>query len=145
MTPNEQQRLAASTVRLGTQALVLLLGNAFTLCVGLPLQIYVARVLGAADLGVFALIEAATGLLSGLLSFGVAAAVVKFIPQHLEKGEFQSIKQLLARGAMVLGIGGGLAYVGMVLLAPSALIWWPELAPYGTVINVMALLTPLGL
>jgi len=145
ITPDEQQRLAASTVRLGTQALVLFLGNAFTLCVGLPLQIYVARVLGAADLGVFSLIEAATGLLSGLLSFGIAAAVVKFIPQHLEKGEFQSIKRLLLRGAMVLGIGGGLAYVCMVLLAPSALVWWPELAQYKTVIDVMALLTPLGL
>ena len=84
-------------MRLGTQALVLFLGNAFpNLCLGLPLQIYVARVLGAADLGVFSLIEAATGLLSGLLSFGIAAAVVKFIPQHLEKGEFQSIKATAA-------------------------------------------------
>lgn len=145
IAPGEQQRLAASTVHLGTRALVLLLGNAFTLCVGLPLQIYVARVLGAADLGVYALVEAATGLLSGLLSFGIAAAVVRFIPQHLEKGEFLAIKQLLLRGGAVLGIGGALAYVGMVLLAPFALRWWPELAQYKSVIDVMALLTPLGL
>jgi O-antigen/teichoic acid export membrane protein len=143
--PDEQLRLAASTVRLGTQALVLLLGNAFTLCVGLPLQIYVARVLGAADLGVFALFEAVTGLLAGLLSFGIAPTVVRFIPQHLEKCEFRSIKQLLRRGAAILGIGGAIGYVGMLLFVPISSPWRPELAPYRSVIDVMAWLTPFGL
>ena len=37
--------------------IVFLLGNVFTLAVGLPLQIYVARTLGADGLGVFSLFD----------------------------------------------------------------------------------------
>ena len=141
---NEQQRLA-STIRLGNQALVLLLGNAFTLCMGLPLQIYVARVLGAASLGAFSLLEAIASLLTGILSFGIAAAAVKFIPQHLERGEFQSIRDFLKQGAIVSIISGVLGYAAIVLFYPLSLIWWPELAQYKALVDVMALLTPLGL
>ncbi len=143
--PSDQQRLAASTVRLGTQALVLLLGNAFTLCVGLPLQIYVARVLGASGLGTFALIDAITGFVAGLLAFGIAPTVVRFIPQHLEKGEFASIRLLLRRGVTVLALAGAIGCAGMLLFMPLLLRWWPDLAEYRSVIDVMALLIPLGL
>ncbi len=140
-----ERRLSASTVHLGTQALVLFLGNAFTLCVGLPLQIYVARVLGAADLGVFALIEAATGLLAGFLGFGVAPTLVRFIPQHLARGEFQSIRALLLGSAVVLGASGALGYLIVLLLIAFPAPWWPELAQFKGVAVVMALMVPLGL
>lgn len=145
MVGSETNRLAASTIRLGTQALILLLGNAFTLCVGLPLQIYVARVLGAADLGVFALIEAATGLVAGLLAFGVAPTVVKFIPQYLQTGQFRSIRRLLRGGGALLAMAGGLGFIAMLLLVPLCRRWWPEFAEHAAVTALMALLVPLGL
>src|ERR1700732_3257482 len=119
--PGEQRRLASSTVLLGSQALVLILGNAFTLCVALPLQIYVARALGAGGLGIFALFEGTTGLLVGFLLFGIAPTVVRFIPHHIEKGEFQLIHQLLLKSGTVLAIGGALGYFAMLISFPYIL------------------------
>jgi O-antigen/teichoic acid export membrane protein len=142
---NDQQRLTDRTVHLGTQTLAIALGTAFTLCVGLPLQIYVARVLGAADLGIFSLLEALTNWIAGLLSFGVAPTVVRFIPQHLEKDEFQAIERMLRRGAIVLAVASVAGYVAILALIPLASPWWPELSRYAGVTAVMGLLTPLGL
>jgi len=105
----------------------------------------VARVLGAGNLGVFVLIEAATGVLANFLGFGIAPTVVRFIPQYLEKREFQSIRHLLLQGAAVIGISGGLGCGGMLLLIAFSVPWWPALTQYKAVAAVMALLIPLGL
>ena len=66
--------------RLGGQAAFFFVGNVFTLLVGLPLQVYVARILGAGGLGVFSLIEGVVGIVAGFLAFGLAPTLVKFIP-----------------------------------------------------------------
>ena len=42
--------------RVGVPTIYLLLGNLFTLVVGLPLQIYIARVLGAVGIGIYGLL-----------------------------------------------------------------------------------------
>ena len=52
--------------RLGSQSVLVLLGNIFTLAIGLPLQIYVSRILGAGGLGVYGLLEGAVNTISGL-------------------------------------------------------------------------------
>ena len=98
----------AITRRLGGQATVIFLGNLFTLAVGLPLQVYVARVLGAEGLGTFSLLEAGVATLSGLLALGIAPTLVKYIPEHLEKREYGCIRKLLRGGALILAAAGSL-------------------------------------
>lgn len=130
---------------LGGQAAFFFLGNVFTLIVGLPLQIYLARKLGANGLGVFSLIDGGVGLAGGLLSFGFAVTLVKFIPAHLERGEYSCIRKMLNLGAMILLIVGGITY-GLVILAyPIATRYWPVLADHRAAVIFMSLLIPLGL
>jgi len=136
---------SATASRLGGQAAIFLLGNIFTIAVGFPLQVYVARVLGAEELGVFSLLEGIIGIVVGLLGFGVAPALVRFIPEHLEKREFTCIGTLLKRGAVVVGSSGVLALIVVVLLSPDFARWWPETAEASRVIPLMAFLIPLGL
>jgi O-antigen/teichoic acid export membrane protein len=139
----QQSRSPAS--QLGGQAAFFFLGNVFTLLVGLPLQIYVARMLGAGGLGVFSLIDGGVSLAAGLIAFGQAPTLVKFIPFHLERGEFPCVRQLVARGATLLLAAGGLAYGVALLILPLAARYWPVVAEYRSAVIVMALLIPLSL
>ena len=77
----------ANASRLGGQVAFFMLGNLFTIGVGFPLQIYVARVLGASGLGVFSLLDGFVGVIVGLLAFGIAPTAVRFSPEHLERRE----------------------------------------------------------
>ena len=139
----QQGRNPAS--QLGGQAAFFFLGNVFTLLVGLPLQIYVARMLGTGGLGVFSLIEGGVSLTAGLVSFGLAPTLVKFIPFHLERREFACIRRLIVDGASLLLISGGLAYGVAVIAMPLFARHWPLLVEYRTAVTVMALLIPLSL
>ena len=130
---------------LGRQASFFLLGNVFTLLIGLPLQIYVARMLGTDNLGVFSLIEGGVGLVAGLIAFGLAPTLVKFIPAHLERGEHACIRKLVGHGALILLAAGSIAYALMLLVMPLATQRWPELADHQTAVIAMGLLIPLSL
>ena len=136
---------SAITARLGSQAALIFAGNVFTLAVGLPLQIYVARNLGAEGLGVFSLIEGGVNLAVGLLAFGLAPTLVRFIPSHLEREEYGSVRRLLRACAQILILSGAVAYGALLILFPFALLAWPSLANHRTELAVMGLLIPLGL
>jgi O-antigen/teichoic acid export membrane protein len=139
------QKALNTPSQLGGQAAFFFIGNVFTLLVGLPLQIYVARMLGAGDLGVFSLIEGGVSLAAGLIAFGQAPTLVKFIPFHLERGEYPCIRKLVARGATVLMVAGCIVYGIVVLALPMVSRLWPAVAEYRGAVLVMALLIPLSL
>src|SRR6516165_6247743 len=102
--------------RVGVPTIYLLLGNIFTLAVGLPLQIYIARILGAAGIGIYGLFEAAMNTASGLLGFGVAMTVVRFVPEHLARREYGEAVGLIRVSALFLFAISGLAYAVLLLL-----------------------------
>lgn len=131
--------------RLGGQAAYFFIGNVFTLLVGWPLQIYVARMLGAGNLGVYSLIEGGVGLVAGFIAFGLAPTLVKFIPSHLVRGEHGCIRKLVKQGAVMLLVSGGIAYALVLLAVPLASHHWPVLADHQTAVIVMGLLIPLSL
>ena len=135
----------STPTRLGRQVIFFFLGNVFTLLLGFPLQIYVARMLGAGGLGTFSLIEGGVGLVAGLLGFGLAPTLVKFIPAHLERGEHACIRKLVVKGALVLLAAGCMAYGLLLLVLPVVSEVWPVLADHRAVLAVMGLLIPLSL
>jgi O-antigen/teichoic acid export membrane protein len=130
---------------LGTQTAVVAIGNAFTLIVGLPLQVYVSRVLGAANLGVYGLLEASFVTVAGLLSLGVGQTIVRFVPEHLARGQFEAVRRLLRLGLMILLLVG----LAAVALCAICLDWivarWPTLANERPAILLMSLIVPLTL
>lgn len=131
--------------RLGGQAAYFLLGNVFTLLVGFPLQVYVARMLGAGDLGVYSLIEGAMSMVAGFLAFGIAPSLVKFIPAHLQRGEHEAIRRLVMLGGLTLLAAGCVAFGAIVIAALFVAPYWPGLFRHGEAVAVMALLVPLSL
>lgn len=79
-------------VRVAGHASYMLVGNAFTLLLGLPFQVYLARQLGAEGLGAWGLFEALVAVLSGVLSFGASQTVLKYVSHHLARGEHETVK-----------------------------------------------------
>jgi O-antigen/teichoic acid export membrane protein len=136
---------AGLSVRLGGQAAFFLMGNIFTLLVGFPLQIYVARHLGSEGLGIFSMLEGAMGILAGLLALGLAPTLLRFTPDHLEQQRYDWIRQLVRKGLLMLV---GLSAVACLLLFaawPLVRQLWPALEPWRTVVLWTGLLVPLSL
>ncbi len=131
--------------RLGVPTLYMLFGNLFTLAVGLPLQIYVARVLGPSGVGVYGLLEAAMATASGLLGLGVGMTVMRFVPEHLARREYGQAVGLVRGSALLLFATGGLAYAVLLLLLPWIGTLWPVVEGYRREIVIMGLMIPLSL
>lgn len=133
------------SVRLGSQAAFFLMGNVFTLLVGFPLQIYVARVLGTEGLGIFSMLEGSMGMVAGLVAVGLAPTLLRFIPDHLEQQRFDWVRQLVRQSLLVLL---GLALLACVVLFAAWPILrqrWPLLESYHSIVLWMGLLIPLSL
>src|SRR5262249_54941162 len=131
--------------RVGVPTIYALLGNLFTLAVGIPLQIYVARVLGPSGVGVYGLLEAAMATASGLLGFGVGTTVLRFVPEHLARREYGEAVGLIRGSTLLLFATSGLAYVVLLLLLPWIDRLWPSMAGYRLEIGIMGLIIPLSL
>jgi len=131
--------------KLGTQVLFFISGNVYTLIVGFTLQLYVAKTLGAHNLGIFSLLEAGVAIVAGFLGFGIAPTLVKYIPVHLEKKEYSNVKRLLKVCFFTLLISGLLAIVLIYLLFPIVLDYWPNLAEHKVAALTMLLMIPISL
>jgi O-antigen/teichoic acid export membrane protein len=136
---------ASLSARLGSQSALILLGNVITLLVGLPLQVFVSRKLGADGLGVFGLIESGIGIVAGLMAFGAAPALVRFIPAYLEQGRYNGVRALVGKGAKLLLLAGVSSYIALLAALPLVTAMWPALDGWRTEIVWMGLLIPVGL
>jgi O-antigen/teichoic acid export membrane protein len=132
-------------VAVAGQTIVVFAGNAFTLFAGLPFQIYVARVLGVNQLGLFGLVEAAVVTLSGFVSFGIAQTAVRFIPYHLAKGEHEHIRTLALLATLALTAAGVTMAGSIVLLSAPVMAWFGIEKAGSKLVTVMALTVPIGL
>jgi O-antigen/teichoic acid export membrane protein len=70
--------------------------------------IIVARILGPATYGIYALAVAMPGLFSAFSDFGFGTSIVKFISEYIAKDEFDNIKILLKKVFLILFIGAGI-------------------------------------
>ena len=133
----------STVTRLGGQTLYFLLGNIFTLFVGFPLQVFVARTLGAENLGIFSLFDAVASLGANLLSFGLAPTLVKFIPHNLARGDQASVRLLVNTGFKTLLLAGGGVALGVWLLQILSVPLPLVAHDHESVVSLMALLVPL--
>jgi O-antigen/teichoic acid export membrane protein len=136
---------ASIASRLGVPTIYMLLGNLFTLAVGLPLQIYVARVLGPGGVGVYGLLEAGMATAAGVLGLGVGMTVMRFVPEHLARHEYGEAVGLIRGCALVVVATGALAYAILLLLLPWIGSRWPAIEGYRWEIGTMGLMIPLSL
>ena len=139
-------RLRSATVgRVGIQAIYVLLGNVFTLAVGWPLQIYVSRVLGPSGVGTYGLLEAGVATAAGLLGLGIGQTTLRFVPAHVQRGEYGHVLTLIRIGALSLLLAGGLALAVLLVSLQWIGELWPAMLPYRWEIGTIGILIPLGL
>ena len=135
----------AAVRHLGGQTAVVMGGTLFTFVVGLPFQIYLARKLGTAGLGTVGIAEAVVTMAAGLLSFGFAPLVIRYIPEYRETGRAQAIRVLLLTGVVGLAITGA---IGAVLIRPLAVVL-PGGAGLrgeaGHILDILSLLLPISM
>ena len=120
-------------------------GNFFTLVVGFPFQIYIARNLGSGDLGVFGLLDVGVQTLGALFGLGLGHVAVRFIPEYVDRSQTGAIRDLLKR---VYGICLGMSLLALIvinLLVPILVSWKPEIRDYQALIPLMSIMIPVSM
>lgn len=145
-SPSKQKKDSRAAVRhLGGQTATVMGGTAFTFTVGLPFQIYLARKLGTAGLGIVGIAEAVVMTTGGLLGLGLASLASRYIPEYLIKGHGQAVRQLISFGLIILtalGIIGALLLVPLSRALPQAANITQEVID---VLAIMSLLMPISM
>lgn len=77
-------------------------GAVFVLLVGYPFKIYLARVLGAEALGVYALGMTIVGFLAIFNDFGLSQAAVRFVSAYVANGKIELLRNFLVWGVALL-------------------------------------------
>ena len=145
MTAGEARARSELAGRLGSQTMVMFAGYAFTLLCGLPFQIYLARKLGAHDLGMYSLAEGGVVIIAGLCAIGLSPTVMRFVPEHLAAGEGQHVKTLVVgSGLLLLAIGAAAMLLVLAFVRPLLSLFRIDPA-YGDLMKLMAALMPLTL
>jgi O-antigen/teichoic acid export membrane protein len=131
--------------RLASQSGLVMLGNIFTLLVGFPFQIYLARKLGVNQLGALGLLEVVAQTLGAIFSFGLGFSLVRFIPQYAGQGQNRHVTSLLVM-VFTVTVCAGIAAATLVMIGyPTLLHWMPELYPYAELLPLTAFMTLLGM
>lgn len=131
--------------RMAGQSGLLMFGNMFTLFVGFPFQIYLAKTLGADQLGAFGLFEVIAQTAGTVFGFGLATTLVRFIPHHLALRESGSVRKLLGAVYGFTLFGGTLAAVLLMAGSTYLLRWVPELRAYSSLFPFVGVMTLLGM
>lgn len=109
---NPSEKKESVSRKLIANTLFNVLGQAYTILLGLVVVPYVVHRLGAGLYGLIALV-AALGSFAGLLNFGFGRAVSKYVSELYWAGDFQAINSLLRSALTVSFLAGG---AGCVLL-----------------------------
>lgn len=133
--------------KISRQSSISFAGTLFTVATGYFFKIYVARLLGAEGLGLYALGMSVIAFVGIFASFGLPRAATRFISVYNSQGEVQKLRGFLWRGLiLILLISTGLG--GAVWLArgwiTGGLYNEPNLTPYMPFFAVMVPLSAIG-
>src|SRR5579864_2708524 len=98
------------------QATVYFAGTILTAAAGYFFKIYLARVLGAEALGLYALGMSIVGFVGLFVSIGLPSAATRFVAEYHSRGEFSRLGAFL-RGSLLMLFVGGMVLGGLVLWA----------------------------
>jgi O-antigen/teichoic acid export membrane protein len=104
------QRFRSQVGHISRESGVFFAGTIFTMSFGYIFKVYLARVLGAEDLGLYALGITLIGFIGIFNSLGLPQSAMRFVAAYQATGKFKELHALLWRGA-------GLLLAANVLLA----------------------------
>jgi O-antigen/teichoic acid export membrane protein len=101
-TEYETQQFRSQVGQISRQSGVLFAGTIFTAALGYLFKIYLARVLGAEQLGIYALGMTLVGFVGAFNSLGLVESAVRFSAEYRAAGKLPELRALLWRGAGAL-------------------------------------------
>lgn len=131
--------------RMANQSGLVMLGNLFTLFVGIPFQIFLARTLGAEQFGAFGLLEVIAQTAVSLFAFGFGITLVRFIPQQIIHGQNRHVRELLTTVYLVTLFAGASAAILVMFGGHYLTDWMPGLHAYTHLFPIVGAITFLGL
>jgi O-antigen/teichoic acid export membrane protein len=114
------QQFRSQVGHISRQSGIFFVGTIFTAAFGYVFKVYLARVLGAEDLGIYALGMTLVGFVGIFNSLGLAQSAVRFVAAYKAAGKFAELHALLWRGPGILLIANIL--FAMVLLVFGRLV-----------------------
>jgi O-antigen/teichoic acid export membrane protein len=107
---NESQQFRSHVGEISRQSGVFFAGTIFTAAAGYAFKVYLARVLGAEGLGIYALGMTVAGLFGIFGGLGLNSAALRFPAAYAETGRTQELGGFIARSVLILvGVNGLLA------------------------------------
>ena len=130
--------------QISRQSITFFAGTLFTMGAGYLVKIYVARVLGAENLGLYALGMTLVSLTQLVSNLGLQGAAARYVAVYNATGKFNDLRGLLTRSVGLILSLTGLFSLGLVFSGgwlSRRLYHAPDLAAY---IPLFAVLTMLG-
>lgn len=127
------QRFQREMGHISRQSSVFFAGTIFTAVVGYLFKVYLARVLGAEDLGIFALGMTIIGFLGIFGALGLPQSAVRFVASYSATGKMDALRGFLGRSALLLLGANVLLGFAMLLVGPWIAVRFyhtPALKPY---------------
>jgi O-antigen/teichoic acid export membrane protein len=138
------QQFRSQVGHISRQSGVFFAGSIFTIAFGYVFKVYLARVLGAEALGIFALGMTLTGFIGIFNTLGLPQSAVRFVAAYQAAGKFKELHALLWRGAGLLLVANIVPAAVLLTLGRFIAVRFyhsPALVPY---LPLFALIMLLG-
>jgi O-antigen/teichoic acid export membrane protein len=129
----QTQKFRAEVGHISRQSGIFFAGTMFSAAAAYVFKVYLARVLGPRDLGIYALGMTLVGFLGIFNSFGLPQSAVRFVAAYVAAGKFQQLRALLWRGAAILLVANFVFALIFLLLGRLVAVRFyhsPTLVPY---------------
>src|SRR6266550_2014690 len=117
-SPSDSSKFRQQMGHISRQSAVFFAGTVFTAAAGYLFKIYLARVLGAEALCIYALGMTIVGFLAVFNGLGLPQAAVRFVSTYFATGKTELLGAFLIRGSLLLLFSNLIAGVALLLIGP---------------------------
>ena len=142
--PLPEARFRSEMGQISRHSAVFFLGTLFTAAAGYFFKIYVARVLGAGALGVYALGMTLVGFFGLFNGLGLPQTAARFVAAYSATGQYQSLRAFFRHALVLVAVANVVLAGTMVLAGPwlaRNVYHSPDLAGYFHLFAVVLVLT----
>lgn len=116
LAPSHEARFRSEMGQISRQSAVFFAGTLFTAVAGYLFKIYLARVLGAEALGIYALGMTVGGVLGLIAALGLPQAAARYVAVYSGTGQYAELKGFLWRCLAVLAVANLIVAAIMLLM-----------------------------
>ena len=115
----EAQRFRSQVGHISRQSGMFFAGTIFSVASGYVFKVYLARFLGAENLGIYTLGMTLVGFIGVFNALGLAPSAVRFVASYVAEKRFAQLHALLWRGPAILGAANVFFAILLLILGPA--------------------------